>query len=121
MTKPSFNDILYDILGSLAIATGIYCFAEKVNIAPGGVSGIAIMIKYLAGFPVGLTSLLVNIPLLIIAYRQLGKDFALRTIYTVVIYTLLIDLVVTPFFPQYAGDRMLGSVFCVKDMPNIKR
>ena len=112
MNKKLFKDILTDTVGCLLIAVGIYSFAEKLNIAPGGVSGIAIMVKFLSGFPVGLISLFINVPLLIVAYKFIGKSFALRTLSTVVIYTLLIDNVVTPFFPQFAGDRMLGAIFC---------
>ena len=105
------KNILSDIVGSFALGTGIYCFAEKVNIAPGGVSGIAIMIKYLTGLPVGMLTLMINIPLLVIAYKFVGKRFALRTLRTVIFSTVILDAVVTPFFPQYTGDRMLGSIF----------
>ena len=112
MNKKLFKDILTDTVGCLLIAVGIYSFAEKLNIAPGGVSGIAIMVKFLTGLPVGLISLFINVPLLIVAYKFIGKSFALRTLTTVVIYTLVIDNIVTPFFPQFAGDRMLGAIFC---------
>lgn len=111
MNRKFLKETLYDIAGSFALAIGLYCFAEKVNIAPGGVSGIAIMIRYLTGLPIGLLTLIMNVPLLIIAYKFLGRDFALRTIRTVVLNTIIIDSVITPFFPQYAGDRLLGSLF----------
>ena len=93
------------------MGVGIYCFAEKVNIAPGGVSGIAIMIKYLTGLPVGMLTLIMNIPLLVVAYKFMGKRFAMRTLRTVIFCTVILDSIVTPYFPQYAGDRMLGSIF----------
>lgn len=111
MKKKFLKDIISDVLGSFGLAIGIYCFAEKVNIAPGGVSGIAIMIKYLTGLPIGMLTLIMNIPLIIIAYKFLGRDFTVRTLRTVIVNTLIIDTVVTPFFPQYAGDRLLGSLF----------
>jgi uncharacterized membrane-anchored protein YitT (DUF2179 family) len=82
-----------------------------MNIAPGGVSGIAIMIKYLTSLPVGLVSLVINIPLLIAAYRFIGKRFAARTVRSVIIFSLLMDAVIMPYFPQYYGDRMVGSIF----------
>lgn len=110
--KKLFYDICADILGSVVLAVGLYCFAEKVNIAPGGVSGIAIMIKYLTELPVGLMTLVMNVPLLFIAYSFMGRRFALRTVRTVIISTIILDAVVTPLFPQYNGDRMLGSIFC---------
>ena len=51
--KELFLDIFYDIAGSLFMAIGIFCFMETADIAPGGVSGVSIMIKYLFGVPVG--------------------------------------------------------------------
>ena len=104
-------NILADIVGAFALAIGIYCFSEKVNIAPGGVSGVSIMIKYLTGAPVGLLSAVINIPLVILAYRLIGKRFALRTVRTIVICSAVLDLIVSRYFPQYSGDRMLGAVF----------
>lgn len=109
--KKIVKDTINDIIGSFSLSVGLYCFAEKVNIAPGGVSGIAIMIKYLTGLPIGLLTLLMNIPLLLIAYKFMGRSFTLRTLRTVVLNTLIIDTIVTPFFPQYSGDRLLGALF----------
>ena len=111
MTKKFIKDVFYDIIGCFGVAVGLYCFAEKVDIAPGGLSGIAIMIKYLTGLPVGFLTLLMNVPLLVIAYKFMGKEFTVKTLRTVLINTILIDAIVTPFFPQYAGDRLLGSLF----------
>ena len=111
MNKRFIKDILNDITGTFALSVGIYCFAEKVNIAPGGVSGVSIMIKYLTGLPVGFLSLIMNIPLLIIAYKYMGKRFALFTMRTVILNTIILDAIVSPFFPQYVGDRLLGSLF----------
>lgn len=111
MKKKILTDIFYNATGAFLIAIGIYCFSEKINVAPGGVSGIAVMVKYLTGLPVGGISLLINIPLLAVAYKYIGKMFAISTLSSVLLYTLIIDGVVTPFFPQYEGDRMLGAVF----------
>ena len=105
------KDFIYNIAGAFLIAVGIYSFSEKINVAPGGVSGIAIMVKYLTGLPVGGVSLLINIPLLIIAYKFMGKQFTVKTIYAILIYAVVIASIVTPFFPQYEGDRMLGAIF----------
>ena len=104
-------DLAADLFGSLALGVGIYCFAEKVDIAPGGVSGTAIMIKYLTGLPVGLMTFIINLPLLFMAYRRIGRGFVIRSLRTLAFNSVILDLVVTPFFPQYEGDRMLGSLF----------
>jgi len=111
MKKDLMKDFLYNLAGTVLIATGIYSFSEKINVAPGGVSGIAIMVKFLTGLPIGTISLVINIPLLIVAYKFIGKRFAIRTLYTVLLYSIVIDGVVTPFFPQYEGDRIIGAIF----------
>ncbi len=104
-------DISADVLGSLAMDAGIFCFAEAAEIAPGGVSGVCIMLKRLFGLPVGLMTFLLNLPLLLLALRRIGGGFVLRSLRTLVISSAMLDLLVTPFFPRYAGDRMLGSIF----------
>lgn len=111
MKKKILTDTLYNVAGAFLVATGIYSFSEKINVAPGGVSGIAIMVKYLTGLPIGGVSLFINVPLLIIAYKFMGKQFTVKTVYAILVYTVVIDSVVTPFFPQYEGDRMLGAIF----------
>lgn len=104
-------DVLFDIIGSFALAIGIYCFSEAADIAPGGISGIAIMLKYLFGLPVGMMTFVINIPLLLLAWKYMGRGFTLKTLKTLVFNTIILDYMVTPWFPQYAGDRMLSSIF----------
>lgn len=105
------GDIFFDIIGSFALAIGIFCFAEQADIAPGGMSGIAIMLKYLFNLPVGLMTLALNIPLLLLAWKYISHRFTLRSLKTVLFSTIVLDYIVTPYFPQYAGDRMLSSIF----------
>ena len=45
--KKFFWGVGADVIGSLLLAVGIFCFSEKIDIAPGGASGAAIMIKYM--------------------------------------------------------------------------
>lgn len=104
-------DIIYDIVGSFFLAMGIHCFVEPANIAPGGVSGIAIMINFVTNLPIGILTFVINIPILILSYRYLGRSFTLKSTRTLIISTLILDFFVTPLFPIYEGDRLLGSVF----------
>lgn len=106
-----FIDLLYDIIGSLFFDIGIHSFVEPASIAPGGMSGIAIIINYLTNLPIGVMTFALNIPLLLLAYKFLGRNFALKTIKSLIISTFILDYVITPFLPQYTGDRLIGSVF----------
>lgn len=104
-------DILGDIIGAFIFGIGMICFVGPANIAPGGSSSIALMINYLTDLPVGMMNLLINIPLLILAWFYLGKQYVFKTIRTVLIISVMMDAVVTPLIPIYAGDRLLGSLY----------
>ena len=83
------------------LAVGVYCFAEQADIAPGGISGIAILLKYLFNLPIGVMTFVINVPILYLGFRYLGKRFTLRSLITLAISSVILDFVVTPFFPQY--------------------
>lgn len=104
-------DWSFDILGALIQAVGVWCFVEPCRIAPGGASGIALLLNYLIHIPVGTLTLLVNIPLLIASWFLLDRKMTLRTIRTVVIMTVCLDYVITPLMSQYVGDRLISSAF----------
>lgn len=105
-------DVGADVIGSLLFAVGIVSFTEPANIAPGGVSGIAIILNYLWDMlPIGGMSIAINIPLLILSFKYLGRRASIKTICSLIISSLMIDCVAAPFFPIYTGDRLLGAVF----------
>jgi uncharacterized membrane-anchored protein YitT (DUF2179 family) len=72
----------FDLAGGALLAVGITAFTAPNRIAPGGVTAIATLVNYLTGLPIGTLSLVINIPLLALGYRLLGKSFALRTLRT---------------------------------------
>ena len=102
-------DLIYNITGSILYAAGIYTFAGNAGFAPGGVSGLALIADYLWGFPVGTVTLILNIPLVIVSYRAVGKRLLIKSAVTMVISSLFLDLVF-PHFPMYAGDRMIAAL-----------
>ena len=69
--KDLFLDVCGDIIGSFIFGIGIISFIGPANIAPGGVSSIALMINYFIPVPIGLTSFLINVPLLILSFLYL--------------------------------------------------
>lgn len=69
------------------------------------------MVNYLTGAPVGLVSFLINVPLIVLGWRILGRDCVVKTIITAVISAIMLDEVVSPFFPQYEGDVLLAAIF----------
>lgn len=106
-----FTRLAYDILGSLLQALGVWCFVEPCRIAPGGASGIALLINHLSGLSVGALTLVINIPLLAASYLVLDREMTRKTVGTVLVMTLFLDYIVAPVAPQYVGDRLISSAF----------
>ncbi|MDR4987885.1 MAG: YitT family protein [Bacteroidales bacterium] len=67
-------------LGAFIMAAGYVLFVSPYKFVPGGVYGIGIILYHLLGFPVGLTGLALNIPLMIIGVKYLGPRFGVKTV-----------------------------------------
>ena len=102
-------DLIYDIAGSILYAAGIYTFAGNGGFAPGGVSGLALIMNHLWGLPVGTVTLLLNIPLILISYKTVGKRLLIKSGVTMLISTIFLDIVF-PLFPMYSGNRMMAAL-----------
>jgi len=87
----------------------IVIFAVQANFAPGGVSGLAVIINYLFGAPIGLVTVLINIPIILCTFRRLGPAFFLHSVKTVLINALFVDYIVC-HLPPYTGSRMLAAI-----------
>lgn len=95
-------------IGSVIGAAAYPTFLIPNNIAPGGLTGVATILNYLAGWPVGITALVLNIPLFLIGYRTMGKVFAFRSLVATALFTILIDIL--PLKPV-SEDPLLGTLF----------
>lgn len=111
MTKAkSFaNQFIWEIIGSMFIAAGIYNFAVQAKFPMTGFSGISIILYRLFNIPIGLSTIALNIPLALICYKLLGKKFFVSSIRCMVLSSLMIDYV-APLFPVYQGDRLLAAL-----------
>ncbi|MDO5733577.1 MAG: YitT family protein [Eubacteriales bacterium] len=105
------REIFNDCIGSLLYAIGIYYFASNADFAPGGISGVAIIINYFFHFlPIGTVSLILNIPIILGSKRYLGVGYLLRTFRTLVISAFFMDLVV-PLLGMYQGMHLLAAIY----------
>lgn len=84
----------YMIIGSMIHAVGVNVFLIPHKIAPGGITSIATVIYYLSEkvFPVGVTTMVLCIPLFILGYKQLGRIFIIRTLFSTVFLSVFIDI-----------------------------
>ena len=111
MKKEWIKTVVLVVLGALIYSVGTQYFVVPAQIAPGGAVGIALMINHLTALPIGTLTLLINLPLLVLAWFYLSHRFTIRTAAATVLVTVILDFLVTPLCPQYAGDRLLSSVY----------
>ncbi len=109
--KDLWPDLLYDVMGSILYALGVYTFAVGADFAPGGVSGMAVIIHhFFKQVPIGTCILCINIPIILLCYRVMGKMFLVKSLKTMVISSFFLDAVF-PHFPLYQSNALLASVF----------
>lgn len=79
-------------LGSIFFSLGVALFLNANHVSSGGVTGIAIIIEYLTGFPTGYLIIFINIPLFILGAIFFGRNFIISTVYSTVSSSLLVEL-----------------------------
>ena len=108
------GDYLQILVGCFIGGIAYPLFLVPNSIAPGGLTGVATIFHHSWGWPVGTTSLLMNIPLFVISWRRMGKIFVFRSLVAMVLFSLCIDLV--PFKPV-TMDPLLGAVYGAGSLP----
>ena len=103
------KELFVDVVGGLLLAFAVYNFASNAGFPVAGISGVALILYHLFGLPMGAVTLLLNIPIVIICFKFLGKEFFIRSIKTMIISSFLLDYV-APLFPVYEGDRLLAAI-----------
>jgi len=83
---------LYVVFLAFMMATNYEIFIFPCNFAPAGINGIATMIQYKMNFSIGYMSLLINVPLCLMAFVLLNKDYSAKTLLFCVSFSLFVLL-----------------------------
>ena len=109
MTKNKYTNLLLQTLGCFISAAGIYSFAVAAEVPVTGIAGICAILYRLFGIPMGLSNVLINIPIILCTYKLLGKSFFIRSVYCMVLFAIFTDYLL-PLMPVYQGDRLLATI-----------
>lgn len=102
-------DILVCIIGSALVGTALSVFTIPNEIAPGGISGLSTALAYVLGVRVSVLSLVLNIPIMLAAYRLLGKRSFFYTLLSTALLSGFIEL--ASFLPVYTGNILIVAVY----------
>ena len=106
-------DILVMILAAAIYSLGVHIFISPNDIAPGGVTGIAIILTRFWGISVGTLIFLLNIPLIIAGFILLNKTTMIKTMISVVLITVFTNLaeMFVPVYDASGGNGVVAAIF----------
>ncbi len=103
-------DAAFIVSGSALYAAAFNIFLDPNNIAPGGLTGLSMVISRWAPIlPVGVLIIALNVPLFLGSLRLAGKDFLLKSLAGMLVSSVFIDLFA--FLPHYTSDRLLAALY----------
>lgn len=112
--KAELKNFIFILIGSLIFGLAYSLFIIPFHIVPGGVSGIAITMNYFVKTPVGLFSIIINIPLVILGIKKLGKSYGVKTVIGFSLSFLTVDFFyeILKFKNIQATDKpILASIY----------
>lgn len=119
----SARDYLFIVLGLLTYSFGFSAFIFPEKVVIGGLAGFGTLVYFITeklfgyGVPVAITQYAMNLLLLAIAFKSVGKQFVIRTIFGATLISLFIG-VLTPLFPEplVQGEPfmnvIIGGILC---------
>ena len=110
ITKETVVSYLFITLGSLVYALGQLYFIKPLHIPMGGVSGLALVANFLWSLPIGVVTIVLNIPLLFLGWRNMGKEFFTKTAFAIVVSSVFTDLL-EPLLPAFDGEMLIAALY----------
>lgn len=111
------KELLSNIRAYALITIGLFLnafswtgFLIPSKIVGGGVSGIGTLVFYATGFPVGVTFLIVNVFLVILAIRILGASFGIKTIYAIIVLSGALSLLQLFIHEPIVKDKFMAAI-----------
>ncbi|WP_029332675.1 YitT family protein [Exiguobacterium oxidotolerans] len=109
--KKRTEKISFLLIGTLLYSLYISLLLSPNDIGSGGIMGITLIFQELFNTPIGLTQLVLNIPLFLLGFRFLRKRFMLLSGIIVLISSFLIDWIPTQVVPESLNDPLVASIF----------
>jgi len=110
--KTEFLNYIFIAAGSFILAIGIVGLLSPNNIATGGTAGLAIVLHTIIKLPIGTLMALINIPLLVVSLKYLGKKFAIKTIACIFFIVIFVDLLAEIIqLPRLSNNLLLATLY----------
>ncbi len=107
-----FLRLIMIAIGSTIFAAGVALFLDPLDIAPGGLSGVAIILSKFLPLETGAIYLLLNVPMLLLGLKKFGREFLFSTVFATALVSLLIDVIAYAVrnWPLITEQALLASM-----------
>ena len=105
----ALKSYLLSLLGTVIVAFAVAVFISPNKIVGGGVSGICTILYHTLNIPLGLSTIVINVILLIIGFKVLGKDFTFKTLANVAVLSVFIEIF--SYIPFRTENIMLATLY----------
>lgn len=102
------RDFMFLLLGVLSAGLGLKSFLIPNGFIDGGVMGISLLTNQETSIPLSILIIVINIPFLLLGYRQIGRGFSIKSIIAITILAIVIAFLP---YPKITNDKLLISVF----------
>ena len=115
-SKEELKNYSFILIGCFILAIAVVGFFLPNQLITGGTAGLALLLHYITPLTIGSLIAIINLPLIIIGIKYLGKMFAIRTIVTIILISILIDffaevIQLKPFIIDTALSAIFGGIF----------
>ena len=107
--KENLRDIVFITVGAFIYSFGLNYFYIANKFADGGLSGVSALLHYTLDYDMGITYFVLNIPLMILGYKLVGKKFFIKTFYGTVMTAMGMRIFAT--YGYVLDDKIMASIF----------
>ena len=112
ITKQGLLNYFFISLGSFILALGIVGFLAPNKIATGGTAGLAIIFHHIFNLPIGILMAIINIPLLLVSIKYLGKKFAFKSMFAIALIVVFVDFLKEIIaISSFSEDLLLATLY----------
>ncbi len=108
IVKNAVAGYIFLLIGIFSAGFGLKSFLLPNDFIDGGATGISLLIYEITGFSLSLLLVIVNIPFIILGYRSISRDFAIKTVISIIGLALVVQFFP---YPEITNDKLLVSVF----------
>ncbi len=102
------GNVAYIVLGIFSAGFGLHGFLESSEFIDGGVTGVSMLLAQVFGITLSVLLVAINLPFIVLGYRQLGRAFAIRSVLAIAGLAVCLE---TVHYPDMTPDSLLTAVF----------